>query len=77
LAAGRVSAISPTVAGEPPPADDAPTMPAGVVCAIAPKIKSVFEAIRKSAPAPTRDANRIFKGVPVQANGSSDFPRRL
>jgi hypothetical protein len=54
-------------AGKPPPTDDGPTIPAGVVCATAPKIKNAFEAIRESAPAQTRDVNRIFKGVPVQA----------
>jgi hypothetical protein len=64
-------------AGEPLPADDAPTMPAVVICATASKVKSVFEAIRERAPAQTRDANRIFKGVPVPANGSSHFLRRL
>ena len=47
MAAGRVSATSPMGAGEPLPADDAPTMPAVVICATAPKVKSVFEAIRE------------------------------
>ena len=43
-----------------------------VICASAPKVKSVSEAIRQNAPAQTSDTIRIFKDSPADVDGSSD-----
>jgi hypothetical protein len=68
--------VEPPLPDGPPP-EESPSNPTVAICAMAPKVKSVSETIRARTRAQTRDANRIFKGVPVQAEGSSDVWRRL
>jgi hypothetical protein len=65
LATGRVSATSLTVATESPPADEASTVPAVVICVSAPEVKSFSEGVRQNAPAQTSDTIRICKERPA------------
>ena len=74
MAAGRVSATSPMGAGEPLPADDAPTMPAVVICATAPKVTLAevadhIEHVRRVAGIDHVGLGSDFDGIPVTPVG--------